>query len=323
MCALSPSSQGREQVDEPPVVTLDQHACVIVGGIAMLFRVWVAIVVWTMTTLALDVTASAQGSIKYPDWKGAWARFAIRGLGGQPSFDQTKPWGRGQQAPLTPEYQAIFEASLADQAEGGQGNFIDHSARCLPAGMPLSMVAFFPLEFIITPDTTYVVITGADHLRRIFTDGRDWPEGIEPSYQGYSIGKWLDEDGDGIYDVLEVETRGPFKGPRAYDATGLPLHFDNQSVFKERIYRDKVDPKILHDQITVLDHALTRPWVVDKKYVHDPNPLRRWWENNCMETNNLVAVGKEMYAISADGYLMPVKKDQAPPDTRYFRKYDR
>ena len=71
----------------------------------MLFRVWVALAVWTMTTFALGVTASAQGSMKYPDWKGAWARFAIPGLGGQPSFDQTKPWGRGQQAPLTPEYQ--------------------------------------------------------------------------------------------------------------------------------------------------------------------------------------------------------------------------
>jgi hypothetical protein len=26
--------------------------------------------------------------------------------------------------------------------------------------------------------------------------------------------------------VLEVETRGPFKGPRAYDSSGLPLAFD-------------------------------------------------------------------------------------------------
>jgi hypothetical protein len=51
---------------------------------------------------------------------------------------------------------------------------------------------------------------------------------------------------------------------RAYDATGLPLAFDNQSTFKERIYRDKADPKILHDEITVIDHALTRPWTVDK-----------------------------------------------------------
>jgi len=147
--------------------------------------------------------------------------------------------------------------------------------------MPLSMVAFLPLEFVVTPDVTYVLITGADHLRRIDTDGRDWPEDIEPSYQGYSIGKWFDEDGDGRYDVLEVETRGPFKGPRSFDATGLPLHFDNQSLFKERIYRDKADARLLHDEITVFDHALTRPWIVDKKYVRNPNPRPSWGENNC------------------------------------------
>src|SRR6266478_5695392 len=35
----------------------------------------------------------------------------------QNPFDHAKPWGLGQQAPLTPEYQAVFEASLADQAQ--------------------------------------------------------------------------------------------------------------------------------------------------------------------------------------------------------------
>ena len=60
-----------------------------------------------------------------------------------------------------------------------------------------------------------------------------WPTDLEPTYQGYSIGKWIDEDGDGVYNVLKVETRGPFKGPRAYDASGLPLHFDGQSTFKD------------------------------------------------------------------------------------------
>jgi hypothetical protein len=58
--------------------------------------------------------------------------------------------------------------------------------------------------------------------------------GYRADLPGYSISKWIDEDGDGVFDVLEVETRGPFKGPRAYDASGLPLHFDNQSTFKER-----------------------------------------------------------------------------------------
>ena len=44
---------------------------------------------------------------------------------------------------------------------------------------------------------------------------------------GYSIGKWVDADGDGRYDVLEVETRD-LKGPRAFDASGIPLHDDNR-----------------------------------------------------------------------------------------------
>jgi len=48
-------------------------------------------------------------------------------------------------------------------------------------------------------------------MRRVFTDGRPWPENEVTSYQGISIGKWIDEDGDGRYDVLEVETRGPFR----------------------------------------------------------------------------------------------------------------
>ena len=66
--------------------------------------------------------ARAADEAKYPDWKGQWARFAVK-LPTQPSHDQTKPWGFGQEAPLTPEYKAVLEASIADQAKGGLGNF--------------------------------------------------------------------------------------------------------------------------------------------------------------------------------------------------------
>src|SRR6202047_2499426 len=79
---------------------------------------------------------------KNPDWKGAGARFVVPGLGGQPSFDQTKPWGAGQEAPLTPEYRKVLEDSMADQANGGEGNFFDHAVRCMPGGMPLMTIAF-------------------------------------------------------------------------------------------------------------------------------------------------------------------------------------
>ena len=256
---------------------------------------------------------------KYPNLKGQWNRFIVPGLPGQPSFDQTKPWGFGQEAPLTPEYKAVLEASLADQVKGGQGNFTDGS-RCLAYGMPLMMAAFYPQEYVITPETTYILINNADHGRRIYTDGRDWPKEIEPTYQGYSIGKWLDEDGDGRYEVLEVETRGPFKGPRVYDATGLPLHSDNQSIFKERIYLDKANPNMLHDEITVIDHALTRPWTVDKRYLRNADPRPTWLEYVCNENNAQISIGKDNYYLSADGFLMPARKDQPPPDLRYFRQ---
>jgi hypothetical protein len=261
--------------------------------------------------------AQAEDS-KYPNLKGQWDRFVVRGLIGQPSFDQTKGWGPHQEAPLTPEYRKIMEDSMADQVGGGHGINTDH-ARCSAAGMPWMMVGFRPLEFVVTPETTYIIIADYDPLRRIFTDGRDWPKGFEPTFAGYSIGKWIDEDGDGKYDVLEVETLG-FKGPRLFDGTGLSLHRDNQSVFKERFYLDKADPNLLHDEITVIDNALTRPWVVNKRYVRNPDTLAEWPESICIEYNAQVFIGTENYFLSADGYLMPAKKGQKPPDTRYFEK---
>lgn len=257
--------------------------------------------------------ASAFDESKYPDFSGQWRR--PPGVGIQ--WDQTKPLGRGQQAPLTPEYQKVFEESLADQAAGGQGN--DPPSRCMPFGLPRIMSVIFPMEILITPKTTHILFDYA-LPRRIYTDGRSFPQEIEPTFYGYSIGKWVDEDGDGRYDVLEIETRG-FKGPRSFEATGIPLHEDGETVVKERLLVDKADPDILHDLITVADHALTGPWTVDKRYKRDHNPI--WFQNNCSEDNRHVFIGNEHYVISADDKLMPAKKDQAPPDLTYFYKKTR
>jgi len=284
----------------------------------MLNRTFVTVIVAALAgALTLIGAQAADAQAKFPDWRGQWSRFVVPGLPGQPSHDQTKPWGKGQGAPLTPEYQAVLEASIADQAQGGLGNFPTTTGRA--SGMPHMMMAFVPLEFVVTPDTTYILVGMYDHFRRIYTDGRDWPTNVEPTFQGYSIGKWIDEDGDGVYDVLEVETRN-FKGPRAYDELGLPLHFDNQSVFKERFYRDKADPNIMHDILTTIDNALTRPWTVDKKYVRNSSPRPVWREYDLNEANAQIMIGKENYFLSWDGLLMPTKKGQSPPDLRYFKQ---
>jgi len=251
---------------------------------------------------------------RYPSWKGQWLQVAPAGSHGVP-FDPSKPAGIGQQAPLTPEYQKILEQSVADQANGGVGN--DPVAQCYAAGMP-RMMAYEAQEYVVMPETTYILLGGDDNLRRIITDGRDWPKTLNPTYQGYSIGRWLDEDNDGTYDVLEVETRGPFKGPRAYDASGLPLHVDNESTFKERFFIDKSDPNLLHDVITVTDHALTRPWTVDKTFRRNSDPLAEWPEEYCHVTNKVLVLGKEAYRLNDDRILVPSRPGQEPPDLRYF-----
>jgi hypothetical protein len=272
-------------------------------------------------SLATAMWASGAGAQvfdlgKYPDLKGQWRTIVPRLPGQNIRFDPSKPWGRGQEAPLTPEYQKVLEESMADQANGGLGNY--PTAQCLPGGMP-RMMSYNTQEYIVTQDATYILLGNNDPLRRIFTDGRPWPAEIVPSYRGYSIGNWVDEDGDGKYDVLEVETRGPFRGPRAYDATGLPLHFDNMSTFKERFYLDKANPNILHDEITVIDHALTRPWTVDKTFRRDRPQYPNWNESFC-EQNAQIKLGKENYFLSGDGRLMPTRKDQPPPDLSFFKQ---
>jgi hypothetical protein len=250
----------------------------------------------------------AQEEVKFPDLSGQWKR--PPGVGIQ--WDQTKPIGRAQQPPLTPEYQAIFEASLNDQAQGGQGN--DPRFTCIPNGMPRIMSVIFPMEIVPLPKITYMMFE-YDIPRRIYTDGRDWPRNAEPTFMGYSIGKWV-ADGSGHGAALEVETRN-MKGPRTYDTSGLPLHKDNQTVVKERIYLDRADDDLLHDEITTIDDALTRPWTVDKRYRRERNVV--WVENVCNEYNSHVAIHNEIYYLSADGDLMPAKKDQQPPSLKYFK----
>ncbi len=105
---------------------------------------------------AMCAGALAFDQSKYPDWKGQWGRVRFPGVAGQPSFDQTKSAGAGQEAPLTPEYQRIFEANLADQAAGGQGT--DPTSTCLSPGMPRIMTAYEPMEIVITPETTHILM---------------------------------------------------------------------------------------------------------------------------------------------------------------------
>jgi len=167
------------------------------GGDHMGCRSFIAVAALAAALLA-PPGAQAFDESKYPDLKGQWRRTNT----GNPlriglPWDQTKPVGLGQEAPLTQEYQAIYAANLRDQAEGGQGT--DPTFTCLSPGMPRVMIAYAPMEVVVTPETTYILMEHIHDNRRIHTDGRPFPTNMDedPQFSGYSIGKWLDEDGDG------------------------------------------------------------------------------------------------------------------------------
>jgi hypothetical protein len=275
----------------------------------MLYRSSICVVALAGALLATPSVAQVVDFGKYPDFRGQWVRAP-----GTPNN-----WiALAGKPPLTPEYQKMFDEITADLKAGGPGNW--PSTFCIPAGMPAMMSFYDPMEMIVMPEITYILIShNDDSYRRIYTDGRDWPANPELTYAGYSLGKWIDEDGDGKYDVLEIETRF-LKGPRGYDTSGLPFHSDNQTIIKERIYLDKADRNTLYDEITVIDHAMTRPYSKIQKATRNPNPRPVWHSDVCSEDNIWVKIGKEPYMFSADGKLMPSKKNQAPPDLSYFKQ---
>jgi hypothetical protein len=266
---------------------------------------WLAGALALMVALGSGITGvTAQEQSTFPGFYGQWSRTA-----NSAQWDPSKPPGLRQLPPLTPEFQAVFEVNAVAAANGEQT--YNPQTFCIPPGMPRMMIAYEPMEVIVTPETTYIRIDHLTELRRIFTDGRDWPAQIAPSFEGYSIGRWVGENGR--YDVLEVETRG-LKGPRNFDHTGIPFHPDNQTILKERFYLDPANPDLLHDEVTTFDHALTRPWTVVRHYTRERDPV--WLEFDCAENNGHVAIGPESYFLDGERNLMPTRKDQPPPEFR-------
>jgi hypothetical protein len=101
----------------------------------MYHRLWNAL---AAAVLAASIdSAAACDDAKYPDLQGHWAHFVVRGLPGQPSSDQTKPWGAGQQAPLTQTVDESYVRARNPQQQWpkyvcGEGNlqvFVGHQQR--------------------------------------------------------------------------------------------------------------------------------------------------------------------------------------------------
>jgi hypothetical protein len=84
----------------------------------MLHRSSIAAMVLAAALGATIASAQAWDDARYPDLKGEW----VRGYPGLARFDPAKGLGPRQEAPLTAEYQALYQANLAEQAQGGKAS---------------------------------------------------------------------------------------------------------------------------------------------------------------------------------------------------------
>jgi hypothetical protein len=120
-------------------------------------------------------------------------------------------WGMPPgEGPLRPEAAAILKQRLSS-GEQFQG------AACLPASVPATMnvLAF---KMIQTPNQIVVVFENGDPVRQIHMDGRSLPKDPNPSWMGYSVGRW---EGDTlVVDTIGITTRAWLDGlghPRSED----------------------------------------------------------------------------------------------------------
>lgn len=198
-----------------------------------------------------------------PDWNGSWVL-----LGGY-LFDPLNSWlpknnDEGfdtgplegsvvKNIPYKPEYQKLYDRTIA---EAMKGNISDPVGACQqPHGMPreLGGIPGGP-EIIVTPDQVRMTYYWFNATRRIYTDGRKHPTGVDlvSSFMGHSIGRW---EGD----TLVVDTVG--MNPGIYDRTGAPHSGDVHVMERIRM----IAPDILEDQITIEDPVmLTKPWKVTR-----------------------------------------------------------
>jgi hypothetical protein len=101
--------------------------------------------------------------------------------------------------------------------------------RCLPAGVPRLDAYSHPYKIVQTRDLIVVLYESQTLFRQIFLDGRAHPADPEPTWLGYSIGRW---DGD----TLVVETVG-FNDKTWLDGFGHP-HSDAMKLTERFRRRD-------------------------------------------------------------------------------------
>jgi hypothetical protein len=222
--------------------------------------VLVALLVFSLAIFAQtsnpSATAKAAAS-PTQDISGVWV---AQGRQGSALLTSSK-----EEPPMTSWGKAQFKAA----ANG------DPRMKCDPAGVPRVYLSTRPIEFIQTPTRVFVFYEEDHNWRQIWTDGRALPKDSDPSYMGYSVGRWQG-------DTLVVDTVGS-NDKTWLDNVGHP-HSEALHVV-ERIRR--VDHDTLQIAFTLEDpKAYTKPWTTPSR-TFKLRPTYELTEEFCVPDDNL------------------------------------
>ena len=156
-----------------------------------------------------------------------------------------------------PPYDALY--AKRQKAWDAGAPVDDVTADCLPPGMPHIQITPYPFEVMQTPGRVTILYEYAGQVRRIFTDGTKAPDGFEPTYYGFSVGRW---EGDTL-----VVTTTHIREDTQVDYMGMPHSGD--LTITERFRRK--DAETLEDEITLTDPtAYTAPFTSMRIYKLKP-----------------------------------------------------
>jgi hypothetical protein len=154
---------------------------------------------------------------------------------------------------LPPEAEPLKPAGIAAYKRHQENPTQYPHTQCLPDGLPADMLVL-AFKLLQMPQETVILTEIGSPPRQIYTDGRPLPKNLDPTWMGYSIGKW---EGD----TFVVHTTG--LNERGWlDALGHPR--SEQMQINERYLRrdfGHMDLEFTFDDPTYY----TRPFSVNVK----------------------------------------------------------
>lgn len=202
---------------------------------------------WDLPARQLDLKAAAPKTADgRPDLSGVWDQTAHSRARFLDLMTDIKPEDR----PYRPQTAALVEA----RKDGKQGH-LEPDANCLPQGVPKIDAAPVPFRIVQTPQLVVLVYEAFNLWRLVHLDGRQPVKDPNPTWLGYSTGRW--EDG-----TLVVETTG-LNGRSWLDMAGHPA--SEATKVTERFRRSSMGT--LELEITIDDSTLyTRPWSAKEEF---------------------------------------------------------